>query len=151
MKSGALIVIGVSVLGILLFSCMQSPEAAGDTITDELNNQIKSGDYESIFSDMSESARSVTPRDEFISSMNRVVARMKEYDDSLTWKKGNVRLSNEYTDLYFVHREMENDGKKLYITVTISRSMVWRLFDLCVMPSESSTDAVCATNALRKT
>ena len=143
-------IIGVFALGILLYACTQDPERAGDTITDQLNNEIKTGNFEKIYFDMSESARSLTTRDEFISNMNRVVAWMKEYDDSLNWKKGNLRLSNEYKDVYFIHREMEKNGKKLDVTVTISRSMIWRFYDLCVMPSEPATGGVCVTNALRK-
>jgi hypothetical protein len=150
MRNVVFVGIGVFVLGMVLSACINDPETAGDAIAGELNNQIKSGNFEKVYSEMSEAARSLTPQDEFMTNMNQVVKLMKEYDDSLTWRKGSLLLSNEYRDLYFIHREMGPTGKRLNIEVTISLSKLWRFYDLCVTPAESSTGAVCVTNALRK-
>ncbi len=150
MRSIGFITVALFAAYILFFGWIYDGQWAGNSIVDDLNMQIRAGDFEKIYSEMSENAKSSTPREEFMSNMNRVVAEMKDYDDSTAWNKVSGESSNVYRDLYFLHREMERDGKKVQITVTISRSFLWRFYDLCITPVESTTGDICVTDALRK-
>ena len=136
---------------VLIANCTVDYKKRGDELIDRLNLQVKAAEFDQLYEELSGEAKRSTPKDEFIRNMDEVVSRMKEVDESLTWKKGNLLLSNEYADLYFVHREMEGNGQKLNIEITFTYTLgLLDYYDICVMPTEASTGAVCATNALRK-
>lgn len=135
----------------LVFAGCLNYQERGDEMIDRLNSQIRQSQLDEIYGDLSSDARSLTPRGEFIRNMNQIVDEMREVDESITWKSSSVLLSNEMSDLYFVRREMEGNGRKLDIDITFSYlAGPLKYYDICVRPSESSTGGICATNAMRK-
>ncbi len=79
---------------------------------------------------------------------------MRKVDNSLSFQKDkNVRLSTDvYWGLYFEHRKIESNGKKLDIEITLKTNYTAEIYDLCISPSETEPieDRICITNALRK-
>lgn len=134
-------------------NCSRINESLNSKLIEKLNSQIAAGNYEQIYIELSDSAKISTPKEEFLERIDKAVKMMKEVDDSLTFKEDKkVRLSNELSDLYFVYRKIENNGKKLDLEITIDLGFGNKIYDLCVSPSESETveKQVCITNALRK-
>lgn len=109
-------------LGVLTTSCCSKNHSeASDKFVEKLNSQIKSGNFEQIFNEASDASKERTSKEEFLESMKAVVNKMKEVDESLAWEKDAKVLfsSGEIsTDLYFVYRKIEKDGKKLDVTIT---------------------------------
>lgn len=62
-------------------------ESSNNVLIERLNSQIASGNYEQIYSELSESAKISTPKEEFLERINKAVKMMKEADDSLTFKE----------------------------------------------------------------
>lgn len=145
----------ISIL-FLFLSCSQFRGQSGDRFVENLNLQIKSGSFEQIYNEINKRAKSLTPKEEFLEKMTTVINKIKEADESLSWQKDEkVLLSNGdiAADLYFVHRKVENNGKKLDITIIVAYdTFTPELFDLCVSTSESRTTEyeTCVTNALSK-
>lgn len=140
-------------LVIATINCSRINESSNNELIEKLNLQIKAGNYEQIYSELSDSAKISTPKEEFLERINKAVKVMKEVDNSLTFTEDKkVRLWNEMSDLYFVYRKIENNGKKLDLEITIDLRFRNKIYDLCVSPSESETveKQVCITNALRK-
>jgi hypothetical protein len=139
---------------LLAASCSQNREEIHDKLIERLNVQIKSGDYEQIYNELSDSAKRLTPKEEFLERIDKAVKMMRTADDSLSFQKDkNVHLSNDvYSDLYFEYRKIEYDNKKFDVEITVDLRFRDRIYDMCVSPSESSTveNQVCITNALRK-
>ena len=122
-------------------------------LIEKLNSEIKSGSYELIYEELSDSAKRNTPKEEFLERINKAVEMMKQVDSSISFQKDNkVLLSNEMSDLYFEYRKIEKNGKKLDVVVTIDLRFQNRIYDMCVSPPESDSIEyqVCITNALRK-
>ena len=90
-------------------------------LIEKLNLQIKSGNYEQIYDELSDTAKSLTPKQEFLERINKAVEVMRKVDNSLSFQKDeNVRLSNDvYWGLYFEHRKIEINDRKLDIEITL--------------------------------
>jgi hypothetical protein len=151
-------IIGIFIVSILFlnFSCSLNRVQSSNEFVERLNTQIKSGDFKQIYNEASDASKVGTSKEEFLENMKSIINEMKEVDESLAWQRDeNILLSNGdiARDLYFVYRKVERNGKKLDITITVSyRSWTPEFYDLCVSPSESTTDAseTCVTNALSK-
>ena len=140
-------------LFLTTINCSQHNNEKSANLIENLNLQIKAENYEQIYDELSDSAKRSTPKEEFLERIDRAVKMMKEVDNSLSLKEDKyVLLSNEYTDLYFEYRKIENNNKKLDVEITIDLNYRNKIYDLCVSPSESNTveNQVCITNALRK-
>ena len=145
----------ISVL-FLTLSCSLNRAQSSNEFVERLNARIKSGNFEQIYNEASNASKERTPKEEFVKNMKSVINEMKEVDESLAWQKDEkVLLSNGdiARDLYFVHRKIERNGKKLDITITVRYGiLIPEFYDLCVSPSESTTveSQICVTNALSK-
>ena len=93
----------------LLFTtmnCSRISESSNNELIEKLNSQIKTENYEQIYNELSDSAKRLTPKEEFLERINKATKIMKEVDNSLNFKKDkNVRLSNEMSDLYFEYQK----------------------------------------------
>lgn len=136
--------------------CISYKRISSDNFVEKLHLQIKSEEFVEIYENANSNAKNLTPRNEFMDSIKSVVNKMKETDKSLNWRTDkNVLLSNGdiSTNLYFVYRKMEKDGKKLDIRITLNYDFLLpEFYDLCVSPSDLSTIEfqTCVTNALTK-
>ncbi len=143
-------------LGLLVTSCSKYRRESSDKFVEKLNSQIKSGNFEQIYDEASNASKDRTSKEEFLESMKAVINEMRQVDESLAWEKDEkVLLSNGEvsTELYFVYRKIEKNGKKLDVTITVVNGILMpEFYDLCVSPSESKTVEFqkCVTNALRK-
>jgi hypothetical protein len=139
---------------LVTVNCSQNREEINDKLIEKLNSQIKSVNYEQIYDELSDTAKSLTPKQEFLERINKAVEVMRKVDNSLLFQKDkNVRLSNNvYRDLYFEYRKIESIGEKLNIEITLKTSYTAKIYDLCISPSETETveNQICITNALRK-
>lgn len=139
---------------LVAVNCSQNHEEINDKLIEKLNLQIKSGNYEQIYDELSDTAKSLTPKQEFLERINKAVEVMRKVDNSLSFQKDkNVRLSNDvYWDLYFEHRNIGSNDKKLDIEITLKTNYTAKIYDLCILPSETEIVAsrICITNALRK-
>ena len=141
-------------LGFLLITIGCSGINEGNNrLIENLNSEIKSGNYELIYEELSDSAKTNTPKEEFLKRINKAVEMMRQVDSSISFQKDSkVLLSNELTNLYFEYRKIEKNGKKLDVEITVDLRFQNRIYDMCVSPSESDSleQTVCITNALRK-
>ncbi len=146
----------ILLITISSFGCLQDYEKVRDErsnkIIEQFNLQLKNKDYEEIYKNLSSTAKSLTPKDEFNERITKLVREFKKIDDSLTLKeeKGKT-LYNPYVDSYFVYRKIESNNEKLDLEVTINTNEN-RLFDVCIMPLEEieMDKRICLTNAFRK-
>ena len=137
----------------IIIGCSRINEGSNNKLIEKLNSEIKSGNYEIIYNELSDSAKKNTPKKEFLERINKAVEMMKEVDSSFSFQKDSkVLLSNEMSDLYFEYRKIEKNGKKLEIQITVDLRFQNRIYDMCVSPSESDSleHQICITNALRK-
>jgi hypothetical protein len=105
---------------LVAVNCSKIREEINDKLVGRLNLQIKSGNYEQIYDELSDTTKSLTPKQEFLERINKAVEMMRKIDGSISFQKDEkVRLSNEYANLYFVYRKIESNDKKLDIEITL--------------------------------
>ena len=140
----------------LTVSCALSRVQSSNEFVERLNSQMRLGNFEQIYNEASDAAKERTSKEEFLRNMKLVINGIKEVDATLTWQKDKkVSLSNDdiSTNLYFVHRKIERNGRKLDVTITLNYGiLIPEFYDLCFSPSESITveSQICVTNALGK-
>jgi hypothetical protein len=115
-------------IALISFSCSIYYNKANDQAVERLNAQIKQEKYDEIYSQSSEILRRAISKEEFISKMILATERMKEFDDSLTWKKDETALFDKsvFHAQNFSYRIVSKDGKKTGIAIDWNES-----FKLC--------------------
>lgn len=120
-------------IALISFSCSIYYNKANDQAVERLNAQIKQEKYDEIYSQSSEILRRSISKEEFISKMKIATERMKQIDDSLTWKKDETALFDKsmYRDDNFSYRIVSKNGKKTGIQISWNES--FRLCGLSVV------------------
>ncbi len=151
------IILVCAILILILFSdCSQNRDVSSNKIVEKLESQIKSENYEQIYSESSRVVRSHISKEEFFEKMNTAVGRMKNIDESMCFEKDesrNLQNGDVYRDLHFVYRKIEKSGKKLNVFVTFDfSSSKPEFFDLCIdnsIPTEEK-NTMCITDAIKE-
>ncbi len=118
---------------LISFSCSVYYNKANDQAVERLNSQIKQEKFDEIYSLSSEILRRSISKEEFISKMKIATERMKEFDDSLAWKKDETALFDKsiFHAENFSYRIVSKNGKKTGIQIDWNES--FRLCGLSVV------------------
>jgi len=103
----------------ILASCSVVLQKANDRAAERLNTQIKQERYDEIYNQSSESLRRSITKEEFNSKMKIATERMKEFDDSLTWKKDETARFDKsvFHAENFSYRIVSKNGNKTGIKI----------------------------------
>mgnify|MGYP001462710450 CR=1 FL=1 len=115
------------------FACSTYYKKANENAVEKLNAQIKKEKYDEIYSQSSEILKRTISKEEFNSKMKIATERMKEFDDSLTWKKDETALFDKSIsrDDNFSYRIVSKNEKKTGIQINWNES--FRLCGLSVV------------------
>jgi hypothetical protein len=115
-------------IALISFSCSIYYNKANDQAVERLNAQIKQEKYDEIYSQSSEILRRSISKEEFVSKMKIATEKMKEFDDSLTWKKDKTALFDKsvFHAENFSYRIVSKNEKKTGIQIDWHES-----FKLC--------------------
>lgn len=135
----------------LLLSC-GFYEQSNRRLVERLNSQIKSEEYEKIYSESSNSAKNYKySKEEFIERLRIVREKMKEVDDSLQFQQLQGICGDEgvYRDDNFACRFIEKNGRRIDIDIWLETTGVQLyLVDFCIH-ADGMEDRLCVSDASR--
>lgn len=145
----------VLLLGVAIVTCAGYYKDRSEKISATTESLLQSNDFERIYEGLNNSAKSLTPKPEFIDRANRLVVLMREADPEMRFVKSREGGVNPdaIRDMYFEHRSLGTGSKRIDVEIWISLSSGFaELYDVCVNPADSDvvTTQHCLTNALRK-
>jgi hypothetical protein len=128
-----------AVLSASVFAnCTTNYEWRNDNLIERVNSQIKSGDYERLYEEFSQSAKNYKySKEEFVVRAKIVTERMREVDDSLSIQKDKDRAIDTFWDhpSRIAYRYIGSEGKRLGIDIHIDSNTLSdgkALLDFCV-------------------
>lgn len=147
--------IAVLVLTLITVNCAAYYKERSETIAAATEVLLQSRDFDKLYDSLDESAKSLTPKDEFSDRAERLVDFMKQADPDLRFvrsREGGVN-PDAISDMYFEYRSLGPNGEQVDVEIWIAlRGPDPKLFDVCANPVSNETVNFqhCLTNALRK-
>jgi hypothetical protein len=108
------------ILAGVTISCTIDNKEANERAVESLNKQLKAEEFELIYNQSSNLAKSSVSKNEFIERMKAAVALMKESDENLNWKKSENEdefyrdYSVEDTSIRTLDNQSENSTVWIY-------------------------------------
>ena len=137
---------------MLMYSCGASQREAAENIANRAELLLQNAEFETLYVELDELARSMTPKNEFNERAESLRLAMMNVDRDLRFVKsrnGGVNPDG-FGDLYYEYRTLGQADRQMEVEISIDLKGTLKLFDVCVRPTSGLESEICLTNALRK-
>ena len=147
--------IALVIVTVIATQCGAFYKERSEKIAAATELRLQKYDFESLYEELDERAKSLTPNAEFLARAEQLVGLMKGADPELRFAKSREGGVNPdfISDIYFVYRRLGKEMTQVDVEIWIDLNGGFpKLFDVCANFSIDPTVDTqrCLTNALRK-